>query len=312
MIHIFIINHFAGSKDLAKNLRNHLAKKNGLRYFIFNTVRAGFETEIVKKIERYFEDEKLRFYCCGGSGTMRNMLNGVEKLADVEFAFLPCGLSNDFLKSFENEELFTNIDNLIEGKTIKIDYIKTNYGIGLNTVSVGFDSDVERLMRNYRIYEIFWGQLPYVLSTVNGILFSKRRQVELKIDGKEMGNNFNEIIFGNGCVLGGNLFFSEKNNITDGYASYLAAPDLHGFSAVYMILKIMKKQLHKLNERIKYGACKMIEVKSADGKPLNINFDGEIVLGGEYCKVEIVRKGLNFVIPQEVEVKEFVLHKEVE
>ena len=28
-----------------------------------------------QKIRQYFEDDRLRFYCCGGSGTMRNMLN---------------------------------------------------------------------------------------------------------------------------------------------------------------------------------------------------------------------------------------------
>ena len=54
MIHIFIINNFAGSGTAAQNLIEHLSKKDDLRYFVFNTINAGFETTIVRKICKYF------------------------------------------------------------------------------------------------------------------------------------------------------------------------------------------------------------------------------------------------------------------
>ena len=101
MVHIFIVNPYAGQKTFADDLRSKLEGMKGLNYFVFNTRYAGYEKEVIKKIQHIFEDEKLRFYCCGGSGTMRNMLNGFDNLENVEIAFFPCGLTNDFLKMFK-------------------------------------------------------------------------------------------------------------------------------------------------------------------------------------------------------------------
>ena len=113
MTHIFIINPFAGHQTFADDLRTKLAKVKNLDYFVFNTRYKGYETELVRKILHIFEGEKLRFYCCGGSGTMRNMLNGFDSLDDVEVAFFPCGLTNDFLKNFgKDESRFHNIEEL--------------------------------------------------------------------------------------------------------------------------------------------------------------------------------------------------------
>ena len=80
MTHIFIINPFAGHQTFADDLRTKLAKVKNLDYFVFNTRYKGYETELVRKILHIFEGEKLRFYCCGGSGTMRNMLNGFSNV----------------------------------------------------------------------------------------------------------------------------------------------------------------------------------------------------------------------------------------
>lgn len=307
MIHIFIINHSAGSKHLAKDLRSHLAQIEGLQYFVFNTIDAGFETDIVEKICKYFDGEQLRFYCCGGSGTMRNMLNGFSDLSNVEVAFFPCGLTNDFLKTFPDETPFKNIDNLIYGKVIPVDYIKTNYGVAINTISFGFDTDVEINMRTFRIYDIFSSMVPYILSLIGSLVFLKPKAVRLTIDGEEVSDKFIEIIFANGCVLGGNLYISERTRIDDGRATYVSVPCITGVKALKVLLQLMNKKLPELKDKIDVGECKKMEIKSTDGKPLYINFDGELVKCGDSCKIQIVRKGLKLVVPQEVELTEYVL-----
>ena len=105
MLHIFIINPFAGRKTFADDLRTKLASIEGLEYFVFNTRYAGYETELVKKIQRIFEGEMLRFYCCGGSGTIRNMLNGFDDLSDVEVAFFRVDLQTTFLRCSEKKSI---------------------------------------------------------------------------------------------------------------------------------------------------------------------------------------------------------------
>ena len=54
MLHIFIINPFAGDKTFADDLRTKLSSIEGLDYFVFNTRYAGYETELVRKILHIF------------------------------------------------------------------------------------------------------------------------------------------------------------------------------------------------------------------------------------------------------------------
>ena len=107
MVHIFVINSMIAPADFSQNLRASLAKHDNLQYHVFNTSGAGMEEDIVRRMIRYFEGQQLRFYCCGGSGTMRNILQGAEGNDNIEFAFCPLGRTNDFLKVFGEEiELF--------------------------------------------------------------------------------------------------------------------------------------------------------------------------------------------------------------
>ena len=121
MIHIFIVNPYAGEQTFADDLRAKLESIENLNYFVFNTRYAGYEKELVKKAYKIFEGEELRFYCCGGSGTMHNMLQGFDDLSKAEVAFYPCGLTNDYLKVFGKDmERFYDIEELINGEIMEI------------------------------------------------------------------------------------------------------------------------------------------------------------------------------------------------
>ena len=78
MIHIFIVNSNAGNKEFANGLRVELSHIEDIEYYVFDVRYAGYEVELLHKVQHIFEDEKLRIYCCGGSGTLRNVINGIE------------------------------------------------------------------------------------------------------------------------------------------------------------------------------------------------------------------------------------------
>lgn len=302
MVHIFIINPFAGQQTFADNLRARLGSYENLDYFVFNTRHAGYETELVKKIQNIFEGEKLRFYCCGGSGTMRHMLNGFDDLSDVEVAFYPCGLTNDFLKVFgENEEKFHSIDELIDGNVIDIDYIRTEHGVALNTLSTGLDSNCQTKMNELRSLRFISDKVPYMLAVIYSLFVSKTREYEIKLDNDTYSGYFSEIYFGNGHVLGGNIFFADNACATDGLGiTRLATVRKRGFPLAMVLLDLMKKNFARVSKKMKFGLSKTIEIKRADGKPFTINQDGELIHGVTSCKGEIVKKGLHFVVPKGV------------
>lgn len=303
MIHIFIVNPYAGQKTFSDELREKLSGFKGLNYFIFNTRYKGYEQELVEKVQNIFQDEKLRFYCCGGSGTMRNMLNGFENLENAEVAYFPCGLTNDFLKVFGKEEKrFYQIEELIEGDVITVDYIQTNHGVALNTFSVGLDSNIDKKMDEYRIGSIFGKQIPYILALFYSLFRSRPEEYIVYLDNQRIEGRFSEVLFGNGHVIGGNLYFAENSNVGDGRGIYTLGPNRLGFAMLPIVRALLYKQRDKLEKYCECGMCSHIRIRRKDGAPFAVNYDGELVSGIREWNAQIVKQGLHLVVPKGVKV----------
>jgi diacylglycerol kinase family enzyme/CheY-like chemotaxis protein len=299
--HIFIVNPYAGKRTFAADLRKRLAEIEGIRYFVFNTREKGKEADMVREILGIFENEKLRFYCCGGSGTMRNILNGFDDLSNVEIAFYPCGLTNDFLKVFgKNEAEFNDIEKLIDGEILDVDYIRSNAGVMLNTFSTGMDAAVIEKMEQYRVLGAFGENVPYTLAALYAVLFAKRYTYEIYIDGKEISGKMTEIYFGNGQVLGGSLAFAPNADIRDGKGDFRLVRAGKGFSDVPMMYGLLKQQYDKIDANSEYGRFKEIIIRRTDGSSFFMNQDGEAVGNYTEWKAKIVHRGLHLVVPKGV------------
>ncbi len=303
MLHIFIINPFAGLQTFADDLRTKLEQIKDLDYFVFNTRYAGNETELVRKIQEIFEGEKLRFYCCGGSGTMRNMLNGFDSLDDVEVAFFPCGLSNDFIKMFgEDTERFHHIEELIDGDVINVDYIKSEHGVSLNTLSTGLDSNSLVKMNEFRFLRFINEDLPYTLSVLYSIFVSKTLEYEVVIDDDVYKDKFAEIFIGNGCIFGGNMFFDKHTCVDDGRAIVRLIPNKRGFRLLPALLAVTGKKYDMLPKYMECRDCHTIKLRRTDNSAFTINQDGDLIHNVSECSAEIIRKGLHLVVPKGVKV----------
>lgn len=314
MTHIFIINPYSGQSSLAGDLRDRLSRISGLNYYVFNTRCAGYEKDLVGKVLHFFQGEKLRFYCCGGSGTMRNMLCGFDDLSDAEVAFFPCGMTNDFLKAFgADAERFKSIEELINGDIINVDYIKTNCGYALNTISFGLDSNTVRLTDEYRILKIFNDNLPYTMAIIHAILLSQQLSYDIEIDGKKVSDITAETIFGNGNIFGGNLYFSDSDDITDGTGGYLNAPKLNTIEEIKMMGALIKRDMDYGRKICRCGEFQRFGIRRTDGSPFMLNFDGELQSGITSLEAQIVQRGLKFVVPKGIKVpKGITVPKETE
>lgn len=304
MVHIFIINPFSGQKTFADDLRTKLESIKGLNYFVFNTRYVGYETELVRKIHRIFDGERLRFYCCGGSGTMRNILNGFDDLSNAEVAFFPCGLTNDFLKMFgKDEPRFHHIEELIYGDVIEVDYIRSNHGISLNTLSTGLDSNSVDKMNDFRILRLVNDALPYSLGVLYSIFMSRTQEYEITLDGNVYVGKFAEVFIGNGCIFGGNMFFDRHTCVDDGKAIFRLVGNKRGFSLLPVLMALTGKKYDKLPCYMECGECTNIRMRRADGEPFTINQDGDLIYDVTECEAQIVRNGLRLVVPKGVRVR---------
>lgn len=303
MIHVFIINSHAGKTKFSAGLRRHLSSKySNLEYYIFHTRKKWDERKLIQEIIELFGNEKLRIYCCGGSGTISNAIYGIEDFSNLEFAFYPKGFTNDFLKCFgKDEQYFNDIDELIEGQVINIDYIKTNHGNCLNTFSLGLDSEQITRMDQFRDMSVLGKNMPYALGFAYAVLFAKSADLEIEIEGeKKIIGKSSEVFFGNGGVIGGALWFDPQPCVTDGMGKLVIFNNVKKLKMVMTLLQLSRKE--KADPQIvKYdGYVKSVSIKRRDGTSLRVDFDGELQEDQRDWTATVVSGGLPFVVPKGV------------
>ena len=304
MIHVFIVNPYAYRASRTEELREHLAKMTNFEYYVFSTSNKGDEANLVRRIRKIFIGEHIRFYCCGGSGTLRNMMMGIQDFSDVELAFYPCGLTNDMLKVFgDKKNRFEHIDNLIYGDVYDVDYIKTNKGLAFNTLSVGMDSIVVKKIEDFRILATFGSQLPYYFAVLYALFFCKNEEYIIEAGDEEYNMVCSHFFFGNGRVLGGSLHFVEGNvNITDGVGHFRIIPKKNLFRRLAATSKLRKNKADSISGVI-HGEVTNIKIRRKDGKPLDMNYDGELVTA-DTIEATMVHKGMRFVLPRGMRFEE--------
>ena len=306
MVHIFIINSHAGNTKFSAGLRRHLAEKYAdLNYYIFHTRKARDERYLINEVLNLFGSERLRVYCCGGSGTISNAIYGIEDFSNLEFAFYPKGFTNDFLKVFgKDEHLFKDIDELIEGKVINVDYIKTNHGNCLNTFSLGLDSEQVMRMEQFRDSSILGKNVPYAFGFAYAVLFSRPEELEILIEGKEkIIGATPEMFFGNGGVIGGKLWFDDGPDITDGLGHLFVYKRIGKLKLMRTLLKLTRKDTGPSDMKRFDGFVSEITIKRRDGASLRVDFDGELQEPQKEWTAKIIKCGLPFVVPKGVNIK---------
>ena len=302
MKHIFIVNPYAGNMTFANNLRQQLEQIKDFEYFLFNSRYTGNETELTKKIVHFFPDEQLRIYACGGSGTMRNVLEGVGENPHVDLAFYPCGMTNDFLKVFsqEDQERFYDIEELIHGETIQVDSILTNHGRALNTFSCGMDAEIMRYIATQHPVRTVGVQVPYSAYIFEALLRLKKMDLRIRVDGKEMNGYYDELCWGNGCVLGGSLCMPKGFVPNDGLGSYVLVPAKGHLAFIRILINLIRQKNDYIEKNARVGPGKKMTIMRSDRGPIVVNLDGEMLSAPGEWTVEMRPSSVRFVVPRGV------------
>lgn len=305
MIHVFIVNSRAGDGFFSEELRNKLDSRKDFSYYIVHTRAGHAEADTVRHILTLFEGEKIRIYSCGGSGTFCNILNGIPNPENVELAFYAKGQTNDFLKAFgDDRDKFSDIDSLIDGTAHMIDYIRTEHGCALNTCSIGSDYIQVVKTRQYKALRAFGVHAPYICAMAYALFFSRNQSYEISVDGKKYNDKFIEILFGNGGVIGGTFCFDKDINYTDGKGKLdiIIRGGLIRKIKTFILLNFGCSDVVDKTNISTYTSG--FRIRRTDGAAFGVNFDGEEQPPQKEWNVEIVNKGLNFVIPKGVTIDE--------
>lgn len=181
LTHCFIINSHAGYSDCTASLSAEIAQAFGdfsELYEIYNTVGNSDDTAHLRS--RCQAGTPIRFYACGGDGTVHMVVNAVHAYPNASFAVIPCGTGNDYIKSIGG---YRNLRHLLDfGQEKMVDLLHVNGVVCANIASMGLDANVNANTMKYKKNPILKG-VAYYMGVAESILGKLGHSVEISMDG---------------------------------------------------------------------------------------------------------------------------------
>lgn len=306
MIYHFILNPKSGRTRKYQHIEKSIktaCKKRALDYHIYYTTCPGDATEYVSSMVR-ISQERQRFICIGGDGTINEVVNSAPCNENVEFGVIPSGSGNDFIRNFTNKKLFENIEAQLDGNTISLDLIKCNDTYSVNMVNIGFDCAVAKLASKFRKSDVVPARLSYV--TALFVSAFKKIGTKMKIifdDGEIIDKVLTLTAIGNGRYCGGGFCAVPEAALDNGSMDICIIDKVSIFKFITLV-GAYKKGKHLGNKR----AQKIMTYRRANHfkmefeSPVPICIDGEIK-GAKTIDFSVVSNGFKFVIPKGCEYK---------
>lgn len=299
MKHVIIINPKAGVKNNLDEINKTIEDSfKDLSYEIYYTKCKNDATEFVKK---YLEKtkEEVRFYSCGGDGTLNEIANGIVGFENASLACYPIGSGNDFVKYFGKVTDFLNFKSLINGISQKIDLLKFNNRLIVNILNIGLDANVVVYQRKFKKIPLISGKGAYNLGVVWAVLHRIANKCKLYIDNKLIyDGKMTLCAICNAKCYGGGYYCAPLAQVNDGLID------------VCMVKKVSRITFTKLVKDYKQGkhleseGCKPYIIYK-QGKKVNLKLDKNLYysIDGETEKskdisVEIIPAALSFVVPK--------------
>ncbi len=300
MRHVFILNPMAGKGDKIAALRENIKEvcgRLGADHVIYETT-ARFDAEDFVKKTAAESSEKIRFYACGGDGTLGEVVNGAAGQINAEVGLIPIGTGNDFVRNFERPEDFFDIEKQLAGEARAIDLVKCNDRYGVNVVNVGFDCEVVVKMDELRRNPLVPSSLTYAAAIANN--FFKKFGTEMKISADGIGIDRSMMLcaIANGGFYGGGYHAAPRSELDDGLLDLCIVEKVSRAKFISLIGSY-KAGTHLESKAAKgvitYKKCKTVTLEF----PSEHNFciDGEIA---KYSRVdiEVKHKAIMFSVPK--------------
>lgn len=299
----------AGKSDISEKLKTSIeelqARTPEFQYEIAKTEYPGHGRELA---QAYANNAKefggVRIYACGGDGTLNEVMAGAYGYEDVEVGCLPYGTGNDYVKNFATAEAFKNLENVVNGSSIKVDILDTNQGIAAEICTVGFDANVGYNTRHYKKLPFCHGKMAYNLSVIECLLHPIGTKLKITIDGQVYEDDYLMVCIANGTTYGGGFQCAPDASVTDGMADIIIVNKVSRFYIAKIISKYSDGTYQKqcqvspeFQHCIQYIRGKHITIESA--KDFVSNLDGECKVRNQ-VEVKVVEKAMRFILPQGV------------
>ena len=307
MIFHFILNPKSGRSPQQKKMEGEIVEaclKRQLSYRIYYTTKPRDSINYIQNILREYPDERHRFICAGGEGTINEIAKSAPGNDMVEFGVIPSGSGNDFVRNFTNRKAFQDIDAQIDGEAHSYDLIKCNDDYCVNMVNIGFDCSVVIEANKFRKFKFISPGISYMLGVVVGFFFRKLR-TRMKIifdDGKIIDEDLVLTAIGNGKFCGGGFQCCPLASLKDGLLDICIIKKVTRPTFLQLVGSykagtfLVKKNAQKFFRYIRTNHFRM-EFENEQ----SVCIDGELT-SARSVDFTVIPGGFNFVLPKGVEI----------
>lgn len=298
--HFFVINPKAGKTDISEKISsdiNKIFENSPEEYSIYITKNKNDATIYTKNVCES-QEGNLRFYACGGDGTLNEVINGIIGYENASVSVIPYGTGNDFVRNFQSQIEFYDIDKQIKSKLQEVDLLNVNGQYSINLCNIGFDAKVAENMVKFKKIPLISGQGAYTLSVFYSLINKMCTNLEIEIDDCEIINgDFLLCVIANGRSYGGGYLGAPLAEIDDGLIDLCIVRKISRLKLVNL-MKLYKEGRHLESEELKdyiiYKKCNSIKIKSKEN--FTICLDGEITTSNK-LNVSLKNKGIKFITP---------------
>ena len=299
MKHIFIINPTAGKTDSRQkiyDMAESLRQKHGLDVQCILTKKQGHATELGKKLCE--TGEALRFYACGGDGTVNEVANGIIGYDNAAMTVIPVGTGNDFLKNFGDDmEKFRDAENLWDGPQFPMDAIDVNGRVALTIACSGIDARVARDVHKYSESPLLDGKGSYIYSLAVNFLFKGiGTHWTITLDDVTTEGDWSLVSVCNGRYYGGGFMPVAEARMDDGVLNTLVVREVNRRTFLKFVGPYSRGEYAKFPEYAHCSCPKVVHIHSE--KPDIVTcLDGESVVNSDVT-IKLHDKKLNFFGPE--------------
>lgn len=300
MKHIFIVNTVAGEHSCLNEVMKAIANESEvIDYEVFTPNSAKDNISQIKSYLEAHPDEEVRFYACGGDGTINKVASGIYGYPNASMTVLAYGSGNDYIKYFADLQTFRDVEKVMHGTEKHVDIMQTNDRYALNATHFGLDSKVAKTMNIVRRYPIIGGKMCYPIAVFWAFLTGMRTKCTVYADGEKLNDGkICLCTIANGRYVGGSYKCAPRSSNEDGLLEVCLIKPISRFK--FMQLKksyTVGKHLDdpKFKDIIVYRRAKQVVIEAT--KEFCVSIDGEI-LHGEKIVVENNQQAIRFVVPQ--------------
>ena len=307
--HIFILNPAAGGGKGADILPAVMAALTGTDtdYEIHRTISIGDAGNFVRGRLADSGTGRIRFYACGGDGTVNEVLNGIMGNDNAEIAVVPTGTGNDFVRNFASPRDFLDISKQLASGARRIDALRyecftegvsMGSGYALNMFNLGFDANVVARAAELK-HGIIKGTAAYIAGVMSCLVKLKTMDMRVRVDGADYADGvFLLAGAANGGYSGGGFHGLPPAMVDDGLMDLLLVRSV----TRRFFISIVKKYhdgTHIGNKKLEgvLSNLQCHELEFSSEQQFTLAIDGETAYADRLV-VSIVPNAVNFVVPE--------------